>query len=75
MPNPALDKLAEEIAEDSSVKSSAAALLTSLAEKVRAVAGDQAATLDLANQLDASNKALSDAVVASIPAERETPTP
>ena len=73
MPNPALDKLTEEVTENTSVTQSAIALITGLAEKVRAVAGDEAATLDLANQLDAQNAGLAAAVAANTPGEQPTP--
>lgn len=69
-----LSALAGEIAENTDAVNSASALLTQLSNELRANATDPAAIQALADQLDANNQALSDAVAANTPAAPgETP--
>ena len=62
-----LDRMIEEVEENKTVVGSAVALLQSLAARLRAIAGDSAKVAELANELDAKNKELADAVVANTP--------
>jgi hypothetical protein len=64
-----LAALAAEVSENTDAVQSASALLTSLSDQLRAAATDPAAVQALADQLDANNAALSDAVAANTPAD------
>ena len=74
MASEAVTRLTEEVAEAKTVNASARTLIAGLAERVRAVAGDEAATLALATELDAENAAMAQAVADGTIAEGE-PTP
>jgi uncharacterized coiled-coil protein SlyX len=58
-------RLEAEVARDEQVNSSAATLIASLAEEIRAGAGDQARMLALADRLEASQQSLAAAVEAN----------
>lgn len=60
-----VDKLRAEVEENKTVVASAIALITGLADRVRAVAGDAAATNALADELSANSDALGAAVAAN----------
>jgi len=64
-----LTRLTASVARDKTVNESAATLLGQLSDLIRATAGDPAAVTALADQLDANQQALADAVVANTPAE------
>ena len=64
-----LSALAAEVSENTDAVNSASALLSSLSQQLRDAAGDPAAVQALADQLDANNAALSDAVAANTPAD------
>lgn len=67
-----LSALASEVTENTDAVASASALLATLAEEVRATAGDPEAVAALAARLDENNAALSAAVTANTPS---APTP
>ncbi len=72
MPNESLAKLTAEVAENKTVMESAATLLSGLSARLVEVAGDQEATLALANELDTNSNALAEAITANTP---EAPAP
>jgi hypothetical protein len=61
----AVARLTQEVTEARSVADGAKALVTSLATQIRDNAGNPAALMDLANQLDATNADLAAAVTAN----------
>lgn len=63
-----LTRLQDAVTRDNTVNQSAITLLANLAQLVRDTAGDPAAVNALADQLDAQQQALADAVVANTPA-------
>ena len=63
-----LSALQQEVAENTDAVASASALLSSLSQQLRDSAGDPAAVQALADQLDANNQALAQAVVDNTPA-------
>ena len=63
-----LSALQTAVEADTSATSSAITLLTTLAEELRAAAGDPAAVQAIADQITANATQLSDAVVANTPA-------
>lgn len=63
-----LGDLVAAVAEESTVVDSAITLLSTLADKIAATAGDAAAATALAAEVRAKTQALSDAVVANTPA-------
>lgn len=62
-----LTRLEEAVKRDATVNQSAITLLGNLSDELRKVANDPAAVNALADQLDANQKALADAVVANTP--------
>jgi hypothetical protein len=64
-----MDRLADEVSQDRDVKASAITLLSNLADRVRAAAGDKTKATELANQLDESSNALAAAIAANTIAE------
>lgn len=64
-----LSKITAAVERDRTVNESAVTLLGKLSEALRQAAGDPAAVQALADQLDANQQALADAVVANTPAE------
>lgn len=76
MPNPVVDRLEQEIAEDASAKNSAITLLNGLSTELKAVKEELAATgvendrlNTLVDGLDASTNALAEAVVSNTPVQ------
>lgn len=65
----ALTTLVEEVAENTSVTQSAITLLQGLKAKLDAAGTDPVKLKELSDSLDASNKALADAVTKNTPAE------
>lgn len=63
-----IDDLKAKVETETTVEKSAVVLLASLAAQLRAIATDPAKIQALADQLDANNKELSDAVIANTPA-------
>lgn len=63
-----LDRLIAAVDRDTTVNQSAITLLADLAQRLRDAAADPAAVIALADQLDANQQALADAVVAHTPA-------
>ena len=61
--------LEAEISENTDVVASASSLMTTLAEEIRATAGDPAKVAELANRLDQNNQALATAVATNTPAQ------
>lgn len=68
-----LDRLTAEVAENSTVVSSAIQLLKGLATQIRESKDDPAALERLASDLDAQNASLAAAVVENTPAENAPP--
>lgn len=75
MPTPELEKLQQEVTEDTDVKAAAATLLTGLKARLDAAIqqlADQGVTNEALNQLstdlDTGSNALQDAIVANTPA-------
>ena len=75
MPNPVVDRLEQEIAEDTSAKNSAISLLNGLSGELTAIKAELAEiNVDnerlntLVDGLDASTNALAEAVIANTPA-------
>jgi type II secretory pathway component PulM len=64
-----LDRLTTEVEESRTVTQSAIVLLGKLADLIRASVNDPVKLKQLADDLDAQQKELSDAVVANTPAE------
>lgn len=64
-----LTRLTAAVERDSTVNQSAITLLNSLSQLIRDNATDPAALTALADQLDAQQQALADAVVANTPAQ------
>lgn len=62
-----LSKVTAAVERDKTVNESAITLLNNLAQMLRDVAGDADAVHALADQLDAQQQALADAVVANTP--------
>jgi len=60
-------KIEREVAESSDAVDAAVTLIGSLADEIRASAGDADKLNDLADKLDANSKRLADAVVANTP--------
>ena len=67
-----MDRLTQEVSQNSDAVDSAAALLEQLADEIRANAGNEAAMNDLADKLDANSQRLADAVAANTPAAEPT---
>lgn len=63
-----LDSLTAQVHESAAVEASAIILIQGLADQLRAIANDPAAITALADQLNASEQALSAAIVANTPA-------
>ncbi len=63
-----LDDIKTKVQANKDATDSAVLLLTSLSELIRANANDPAKLQEIADQLDADNQALADAVVANTPA-------
>lgn len=70
----ALDRLTAEVAETKTVAASLEAVVAGLAQQIRDNIGDDAALNALADDLDATNKGIADAVTANTPAA-PAPTP
>ena len=64
----ATDNLATQVAALTTVASSAVALIETLADKFKAIAGDEAAVNALADEIKGDATKLGDAVVANTPA-------
>lgn len=62
-----LTQITDEVAENTSAVESAVTLLSTLAEEIRSNASDPMALAALADQLDANNRTLADAVLANTP--------
>lgn len=71
----AMDNLVREVGETKTVIASAKALLKSLADRLRSNAGDPAAIQALADELDAEQTGLSQAIAENTIAEDEPETP
>jgi len=71
MASPELERLQQEVEQIRTTSISAAALITGLATQIRASKDDPAALEALANDLDASQKSLADAVAANTAAKDE----
>lgn len=71
----AFDKLKEEVEQNKTVVASAILLITTLAEKIRESAADEAAMLALADELDAKTNELAGAVEANTEAPTEPEVP
>lgn len=69
-----LGKVTAAVERDRTVNESAVTLLTNLSSMLRDAAGDADAVNALADQLDAQQQALADAVVANTPAADQPPT-
>jgi HD superfamily phosphodiesterase len=67
-------RLVDELEENTSVVSSAVALLNSLAQEIRDNAEDEDAINAIADRLDANTNALAQAVAANTPAEEDDTT-
>ncbi len=65
----ALDKISTEVTETKTIMESAKTLIEGLAQQIRDLSDDPAALNALADDLDASSKALADAVAANTPAQ------
>ena len=72
---PELTALTAQVERTKGIHASAVTLLHSLGEKVRAVAGDKARTLALADELGASADTVATAIEANSPAPTPTPEP
>lgn len=68
-----LDRLTQEVAQTRTVVDSAIALLARLAQLIRDAASDPAKLAALADDLDAQQGALADAVTANTPADAPAP--
>lgn len=68
-----LSRLTAAVARDTTVNESAITLMTNLSTLLREAAGDEAAVNALADQLDAAQQTLADAVVANTPAAPPAP--
>lgn len=64
---PELQRLTEEVAENTTVNQSAITLIAGLAQQIRDLKDDPVAIAALADQLDAQNAALAAAVTANTP--------
>jgi hypothetical protein len=63
-----LARIEASVARDKTVNESAVTLLGQLSQMIRDTAGDEAKANELADQLDAQQQALADAIVANTPA-------
>jgi hypothetical protein len=70
-----MDKLTAEVQETKTIEESAILLIQGLATRLTEIANDPAAILALADELDASQRALADAVQANTPTPPAPPTP
>jgi hypothetical protein len=70
-----LQRLTDEVRQTSTVMASAAVLIAGLSAQLRDAASDPAAITKLADDLDASQKSLSDAIVAYTPSSSDPSTP
>jgi len=73
-----MDRMTQEVSENTDAVDAATALLETLADEIRANAGDATAMNDLADKLDANSNRLAAAVAANTPAQPEpepAPTP
>lgn len=66
-----LADLQREVEENSEVIASASTLIASLAQEIRANAGNQTALNELANRLDQNSNALGEAIAANTEADDE----
>ena len=71
----ALDKLRQEVAENTAAVASAEQLISGLAQQLRDAIGDEAALQALADELDANSNRLASAVASNTPAAEEEPEP
>lgn len=71
--NAAVERLAREVQELTTVNESAIALIEGLAQEIRDAAGDEARLNELADSLDAQTTRLADAVDANTEAPEEPP--
>jgi ABC-type transporter Mla subunit MlaD len=70
---PELQKLSDQVAASNTIMQSAATLIGGLADQIRALKDDPAALAKLADDLDAGDNALAEAVAQNTVAEEETP--
>lgn len=68
-----LDKLSQEVTQTTTVIDSAITLINGLSQQIRESVDDPAKLLDLANQLDAKQVALAEAVAANTPTPAAPP--
>lgn len=67
----ALDKLRQEVAENTAAVASAEQLISGLAQQLRDAIGDEAALQALADELDANSNRLAAAVASNTPASED----
>jgi ABC-type transporter Mla subunit MlaD len=68
---PELQRLTDQVAATNTIMASAATLIGGLADQIRALKDDPAALAKLADDLDAGDNALAEAVAANTPAAAE----
>lgn len=66
-----MDRITQEVSENTDAVDAAAALLEQLADEIRANAGNATAMNELADKLDANSNRLGEAVAKNTPAEPE----